>query len=155
MADLERRIQRLRRFSRIPRVIPDRNNPLEVLSASEIRERYRFFPESIMFVVGFLHSSIESATLRSSPLPPLLTVLCMLQFYASGCHYIIIADRHGVSKSSVCRAIKKGTLALCGHVRQWVKWPQTADANTIKREFFNIAGEQTCVNTYMYTVIYK
>ncbi|KAH3894461.1 hypothetical protein DPMN_018618 [Dreissena polymorpha] len=103
MADIERRLRRARYLNELfpmdRRVFRDRTNPLETLSPMEIRERYRFFPETILFLVNMLN--LERATERSCPLPPLISTLAALHFLATGTHHIVTAGLHGISRSSV------------------------------------------------------
>ncbi|XP_052261316.1 putative nuclease HARBI1 [Dreissena polymorpha] len=73
----------------------------------EIRERYRFFPETILFLVNMLN--LERATERSCPLPPLISTLAALHFLATGTHHIVTAGLHGISRSSVSGAVKQFT----------------------------------------------
>ncbi|KAH3896012.1 hypothetical protein DPMN_020183 [Dreissena polymorpha] len=89
MAAFVDRINRLRRRQLIERVVADRSNPLEVLSAEEVRERYRFCPETIHFIVGVVFNVLDSPTSRSLPVPTLLSVLTALQFFATGCHHLL------------------------------------------------------------------
>ena len=147
MADFGRRIERIRRRFRIPRVIQDRINPLEYLARAEVRVRYRFHPESIMILLGSIFNSLDTPTNRSSPLPPLISLLVTLMFYASGAHFVVIGDIHGVSKASVCRAIKKVTAAICELRHDHVKFPTNLERQTIKTEFYNIASKWKCCDT--------
>ncbi|XP_053378145.1 putative nuclease HARBI1 [Mercenaria mercenaria] len=139
MADFVRRLERLRRRQRVERVIPGRINPLEVLSRSEIRQRYRFHPKSIVFLLGMIFNALESPTFRSSPLPPMISLLVTLQFFASGAHYLVIGDIHGVSKSSVSRAVRRTTAAICSLRDRYIKFPRNDAARAIHKEFYNIA----------------
>jgi hypothetical protein len=116
MADFMRRLEsicRFQHFTVVKRVILNRITPLTFLSQSELRERYSFEPESIHFMLQLISTSIESDTFRSSPLPPIISLLVKLDFFASQAHYLIIGDRHGVSKSSVSRIIKRTSTAIC------------------------------------------
>ncbi|XP_052805702.1 putative nuclease HARBI1 [Mya arenaria] len=65
-----------------------------------------------MILVGIVEPTIGTATMRSNPLPPLLTVLCCLQFFATGAHHIVIAQAHGVSRSAVGKAIHAVSVIL-------------------------------------------
>ena len=141
MADYNRRSQRLRRFVRVERVFRDRSNPLEQLAREEVRDRYRFYPESILLLLQSVAAALETETNRSMPLPPLLSLLVTLHFLASGCHYIIIGDIHGISKSSVSRAVKKTTILISSLLGEYVKFPTlAAEVLAVKRDFFTIAG---------------
>ncbi|WAR06558.1 HARB1-like protein, partial [Mya arenaria] len=125
------RYYRYRRFRlpRRPRVFTDRNNPLEILDVESVRKRYRFFPDSIMILVGIVEPTIGTATMRSNPLPPLLTVLCCLQFFATG-----------VSRSAVGKAIHAVSVILAGLLNRYVKFPTGLEIESVKRKFNSVAG---------------
>lgn len=137
------RYYRYRRFRlpRRPRVFTDRNNPLEILDVESVRKRYRFFPDSIMILVGIVEPTIGTATMRSNPLPPLLTVLCCLQFFATGAHHIVIAQAHGVSRSAVGKAIHAVSVILAGLLNRYVKFPTGLEIESVKRKFYSVAGK--------------
>ncbi|KAH3853214.1 hypothetical protein DPMN_095736 [Dreissena polymorpha] len=107
MAAFVDRINRLRRRQPIERVFADRSNPLEVLSAEEVSEMYRFRPETIHFIVGVVFNDLDTPTRRSLPVTPLLSVLTALQFFATGCHHLLLTAIHGVSRCSVGRVINQ------------------------------------------------
>ncbi|WAR15468.1 HARB1-like protein [Mya arenaria] len=136
------RYYRYRRFRlpRRPRVFTDRNNPLEILDVESVRKRYRFFPDSIMILVGIVEPTIGTATMRSNPLPPLLTVLCCLHFFATGAHHIVIAQAHGVSRSAVGKAIHAVSVILAGLLNRYVKFPTGLEIESVKRKFYSVAG---------------
>ncbi|XP_053407669.1 putative nuclease HARBI1 isoform X2 [Mercenaria mercenaria] len=140
MADIERRLRRIRNINRFIRVdrrfFKDRSNPLEVLSRDEVRERYRFFPETIVYICGLL--DLARPTQRSQPLTALLTTLVSLHYFATNCHHIVTADLHGVSRSSVSRAVSQFTDQLCGRMQDFIPFPE--DKQACQRQFFNIAG---------------
>ncbi|XP_052807745.1 putative nuclease HARBI1 [Mya arenaria] len=140
------RFQRLQRIAmygqqRVPRVFKDRANPLERLSRVEVRERYRFYPETIVMIVGVVFNELDAVTRRSLPLPPLLSVLVTLQFFATGAHHLLIAEIHGISRPSVGRAIDRVTNALCRHINRFISMPvDDAEIRIKKKEFYSIAG---------------
>ena len=141
MAAIQRRLQRLRQRIRdlpIPRVFQDRSNPLETLSPPEVFQRYRFRPPSILILLDILFPHLERATGRSCPLPPLLSLLVCLHFLATGAHYIVVGDVHGISASSVCRAIKTTVSVLSRVARESIRFRRDVDA--MKAEFFTISG---------------
>ncbi|KAH3755829.1 hypothetical protein DPMN_190528 [Dreissena polymorpha] len=105
MAAFVNRVNRLRRRQLIERGFADRSIPLEVLSSEEVRERYRFRPETIYFIVGIVFNDLDTPTRRSLPVPPLLSVLISLQFFATGCHHLLLTAIHGVSRCSVGRSV--------------------------------------------------
>ena len=70
----------------------DRENPLEMMPETEIFKRFRFRPDTILFIVRLLELILKRDTLRSCALPPLLQVLVTLRFLATGGFYSLIAD---------------------------------------------------------------
>ena len=71
-----RRVGRVRR----PRLFQDRTNPLEYLSEDEVYNRFRFRPDTIVYILKIL-PNLASDTYRNSPLPALLQVLVCLRFW--------------------------------------------------------------------------
>jgi len=142
MADIRRRIRRIqqRNAGNIHvRVFRDRLTPLEVYSEDEIFSRYRFRPHSIEILVRLVSGDLARDTRRSQPLPPLLCVLVTLQFLATGAHYVVIGDVHGLSASSVCRAVRQVVrfFARLGQQRTAMR----ADSQRCKSEFYTIADK--------------
>jgi hypothetical protein len=87
---VRRRLQRRRRRRiGIPRRLNDRSNPLESLSTVEVFDRYRFVPESILFIVGLLYDELSYGSQRNNPLTPLYQVLVVaLRYFATGAFYL-------------------------------------------------------------------
>jgi len=142
MADFVLRIGRLRRINRrenVERRILDRTNPLEVLTEEEVRDRYRFYPSTVLYIVGLVEEVLTTPTFRASPLPPLLCVMTTLYFFATGTHHIAVADVHGVSRSSVGRAVDRVVDALLRLMDNFIKMPDRA--NETMKEFYNIASK--------------
>ena len=50
-------------------ILPDRQNHSEHLSEGEVRDRFRFYPETIVYLTQTLRDDLERPTLRRSPLP--------------------------------------------------------------------------------------
>jgi hypothetical protein len=132
MAEFMRRIELIRRRHRltsaVERIIPDIINPLEFLSRTDVRERYRFEPESILFMLQLISKSTGFDTFRSLPLPPIISLLVTL----NRAHYLIIGDRHGVSKSSVSRAIKRTSTAICAIRKKCIHFPSDHDIPAVR-----------------------
>ena len=113
----------------------DRENPLEMMPETEIFKRFRFRPDTILFIVRLLEPILKRDTLRSCALPPLLQVLVTLRFLATGGFYSLISDTfNSVSAPSVCRG-------LCQITRRFVKMLTGARAEETKQQFYAIAGK--------------
>ena len=138
MAEIRRRLRQLRRVVRIERVFQDRLNPLEILSDEEVFRRYRFRGQTIMDIVEVVFPFLERPTKRSSPLPPLLSVLVTLYFLASGAHYVVIGDVHGVSAPSVCRSVKCVVRLLARMGVHRIRFPE--QLGDTKAKFYSSAG---------------
>ena len=114
-------------------------------SDEELRVRYRFRRESILFITNLVAGDISRNTRRNHALPPLLQVLIALRFYASGSFLQVIGDTFGVDKSTVSQAITDVSRALIAKQHLFIKWPLTNDeCTTIKNEFY-LRGGFPCV----------
>ena len=78
----------------------------------ELRVRYRFRRESILFITNLVAGDISRNTRRNHALTPLQQVLIALRFYASGSFLQVIGDTFGVDKSTVSRVITDVSRAL-------------------------------------------
>ncbi|XP_068719492.1 putative nuclease HARBI1 [Montipora capricornis] len=114
-------------------------------SDEELRVRYRFRRESILFITNLVAGDISRNTRRNHALPPLLQVLIALRFYASGSFLQVIGDTFSVDKSTVSRAITDVSRAVIAKQHLFIKWPLTNDeCTTIKNEFY-LRGGFPCV----------
>ena len=130
-----RRRQQLHDFPRF--VIPDRMNPMEILPREKIKQLYRFFPETIMYIL----SMVPDLRRRTTGLPPLWALLATLRYLATGGFQILIGEMLRLSQSSVCRSLWQVVQCLLEHRHQFVLWhPNRASVKRSKQDFFNIAG---------------
>ncbi|XP_061170533.1 putative nuclease HARBI1 [Saccostrea echinata] len=148
--------RRRRRRNSILRRMNDRSNPLETLNEAEVFERYRFVPETIMFIVGLIQDQLLYDSQRNNPLTPLYQVLVALRYFATGSFYITLGDTLSVSKSTAGRAVRRVTDLLCTQVRQFVRLPDRNESICIKSAFHKIAGFPSivgCVDGTMIKII--
>ena len=140
-----RTIARLHRRQQAPlviieRVLVDWLNPLEAYPADVIRQRFRFWPETIMFVLSL---QVPDVGERESGLPPLLALLC-LWYLATGGFQNLIGDSFRVSQSTVCRSVWAVVLCILQVSDRFVKWHVNEASRTrSQEEFFNVAGSPT------------
>ena len=131
---------------RVERRLPDYGNPLEALSGAEVYQRYRFRPETIMYIVGIVQDDIVRPTKRSCALPPVIMVLAALRFLACGSFYQVVSDTIRVSKSSIWKAVHEvtGRLARQDVVRRFVRLGDDLNqVNATKAKFHQLAGKWT------------
>lgn len=148
---LVRRFRRARRLHDglgAERVYRDRLNPLE-MGEEEVRERYRFRPPTILWLVDLLRPDLERPTQRSQALPVLYVVCLGLRFLATGGFLLTVGDLAGVSKSTACRCVMSFLTALCRRIAQFVHFPRGAQVRPIQDAFYAIAGERNkCGHEY-------
>ena len=87
----------------------DYGNPLEALSGAEVYQRYRFRPETIIYIVGIVQDVIVRPTKRSCALPPVIMVLAALRLLACGSFYQVVSDTIRISKTSIWKAVHEVT----------------------------------------------
>ncbi|XP_046544511.1 uncharacterized protein LOC124254709 [Haliotis rubra] len=140
MAYRRRQQRRRRNKSRVARGLIDRSNPLETMSEESVFARYRFRPETILFIVSLVAGQLRRETARSCPLPPLTQVLVSLRFLATGGFCYLIADTYrSISASSVYRSIRDFCGALVPLAQRYIKMP--VDTDSCKSMFYKIAGK--------------
>ena len=101
----------------------------------ELRARYRFRRESILFITNLVGGDFSRNTRRNHALTPLQQVLIALRFYASGSFLQVIGDTFGVDKSTVSRVITDVSRALIVKQPRFIKWPSTNDECALKTSF--------------------
>lgn len=119
----------------------DRQNPLENLPECEVFQRFRFRPQTILYIAALLNPFIQRDTLRNSPLNPIFQVLITLRYLATGGFYSLISDTFSsISPPSVCRVVRDVCYALCQLSRQFIKMPSGVESDEVISQFYNVAG---------------
>ena len=118
----------------------DRENPLAVMLATDIHQRFRFRLDSVLFIVYLPVPILQRETLRSFALTPVLQVLLTLRFYiTTGGFYWFVADTFSnISPPSVCRAVKNICQCLCHISKRFIKMPTGNHADNAKGRFFSV-----------------
>ncbi|KAL7403918.1 hypothetical protein ABVT39_006958 [Epinephelus coioides] len=120
MACLERLALQNREPAIKKRVLRDRIHPLDVYDDFDIYCRYRFRRAQIMRITDMLTPAIEHGSESNGALPPSLQVTIALQYFATGSMQNVVGDTIQVHKSTVCQAVRRVALALCGHLNDYV-----------------------------------
>ena len=118
----------------------NRNDPLELLTPNLCKERYRFLPDTIESLLNVIGDDLQSHTKRSFAISPLLQLLTVLRFLACGTFYNVVGDTVRVSKSTVCRIIRRVCRSICYKLWHLVAFPDANCRRDIKEEFEEIAG---------------
>lgn len=111
----------------------------------ELRSRYRFGRESIIYITNLLEASLRRKTKRNNPLSVLQQVLIALRFYASGSFLQVVGDTVGVDKSTVSRVVTNVSLALVAKQQQFIKWPRDQQDLSKSKNMFYQRGGFPCV----------
>ncbi|XP_031558424.1 putative nuclease HARBI1, partial [Actinia tenebrosa] len=106
----------------------------------ELRMRYRFGRQSIIFITNLIYDDLKRKTKRNHALCPIDQVLIALRFYASGSFLQVIGDTVGVDKATVSRVVFSVTQALIARRDQFIKWPSNQEIQEIKNAFFQRGG---------------
>jgi len=144
MAVTNRRQRHRRRYRQIvahTRLV-DRENSLEMMPETEIFKRFRFRPDTMLFIVGLLEPILKRDTLRCCVFSPLLQVLVIRRCLATDGFYSLIANTfNSVSAPSACMAVRDVRRGLCQIARRFVRMPTGARAEETKQQWYAIAGK--------------
>ena len=111
-------------------------------SDNELHQRYRFSRQTIRYITRLVADEISPATNCSHAVSAINQVLITLRFLASGSFQQVTGDTvASLDKSSVCRIIRRVTVALSRKIDQFVKFPDTQEErDAIKQGLYEIAN---------------
>jgi len=93
----------------------------------EFRERFRLREEEVEFVLSMIGNSLQHRSNKNGALSPKEQLLLALHWLGNGSQYHAICDMHGVSKATVCRALKKVISCIFEHMfPAIVKFPENS-----------------------------
>lgn len=100
------------------RVIRDRINLLKNYSGDEIFDRFRFYPQTIHFIMDKIAPTLTHNTTKNCTLPPVLQLLTCLRFLATGAFYRLVGDSIVVSETTTGRcchavSVKRPSFVVC------------------------------------------
>ncbi|XP_053342479.1 putative nuclease HARBI1 isoform X1 [Clarias gariepinus] len=136
----------LRRAFRHERVFRDRADPL-AFSDEYLTERYRFSSDGIRYLCRLLGPNIQHRTARSHALTVPQMVCIALRFFASGMFLYSVGDAENLNKATICRTIRKVSLALKSLVHIFITFPGHRRFIHIKEEFYKIAAFPNVIGT--------
>ncbi|XP_063447160.1 putative nuclease HARBI1 [Mytilus trossulus] len=105
---------------------------------TELRARYRFGREGILFLSDLVRDSLTRQTNRNHALSVEQQIMVTLRFLASGSFLQVIGDTLGLDKSTVSRVVDSVLDALCEKRNEFIQWP--TNLNQTKAEFYEFAG---------------
>ena len=131
-----------RRAMRRERVFRDRENPMDIYTEDQLYVRNRFGRRNILFILNLIDNAIAHVTSRSFSLPSILQLLICLRFLGCGSFLTVVGDTMPrVSKSTVCRCVRRVALALHRLMPELIVMPVGVRETRVKRGFAEIAGK--------------
>jgi hypothetical protein len=109
------------------RVFRGQNPLLMNVSDEELRQRYRFGRDIIMYLSDLFRDKIERLTKRKTSLTVEEKVIFALRLFASASHLQVVGDTMGPDKATLSRVIREVTDALVQMKDTFIKWPQTPE----------------------------
>lgn len=110
-------------------------------SDRELRERFHFGIEAILFISDLLKEQLQRATKRNYALTALQQVLITLRFFASGSFLQCVGDCMGVDKSTVSRVVSDVTDAIVDIAQRFIRWPcEASEKQRIRTGFYCLGG---------------
>ena len=139
MADRRMIMQNIVRQIKVPRLLQDWTNSLEMFT-EEIFSRYRFRWATILFICSLAENALKHPANRGSPLPPLPPA--SVSSTSVLCHGSILqtADSLAISKSAAGRDVRGVTSLLSSLARQYVRFPSVPEIAEIPTKFYNLAS---------------
>lgn len=123
------------RTLRRERVVCDRTNPLDIYSNSELIERFHFDRQALFELIDELSPQLQHLSDTNAALSPALQVLIMHRFYANRAFQNTVGDMINVHRTTVCRVIRRVSLALQRRLRRYIYQPTQEEAAKTKHDF--------------------
>jgi len=137
---LQERVRRIeRRLKR--RILRDAQNPFE-LPNNEFIAQFRVNKEVVRDIANVLRPHLQKQ--RITGLSPEIQILVTLSFFANGSYQRPVGNQCELVVSQPCasRCIRKVTRLMNVYLlRQWVRFPMTANERTIARNRFALAPQ--------------
>ncbi|RUS83586.1 hypothetical protein EGW08_008640 [Elysia chlorotica] len=122
------------------KVFRDRHNPLEVLTETELLQKYRFPRWAILQLTDLINQSIAHPSGRSGAVPALLQVCLTLKYLAGGSFQDAVGENLGLHQTTVSRTLHRVLDALVELGPRYIRKPSQEEAQMQKQMFRNIAG---------------
>ncbi|XP_047518574.1 putative nuclease HARBI1 isoform X2 [Pieris napi] len=107
---------------------------------NEFIDRFRVSKEVAIYITDSIKNEITSNTDKNLAVKPIDQVLVTLQYYASGSFMRCVGDMSGLHKSTVCRIIRRVTLAISKLRPQFIYMPRTdQEKEEMATKFYNVA----------------
>ncbi|KAJ1114967.1 hypothetical protein NDU88_003196 [Pleurodeles waltl] len=120
-------------------ISPSMYRPLVDLATMEDRHIIlTYIPDraTIQELCAQLEPDLISAVRQPTGIPPLVQVLSVLHFLASGSYQATVAMASGMSQPMFSNVLTRVLSALLKHMRSYIEFPQVEDLATVKADFY-------------------
>ena len=122
----------------------DNTNPLDLISDKKCRQRYRFYPETALWIHSEVENLLAPVDQTGTPISTILQLVVFLRFVATNAYYSVIGELEQVSAQTVMRSVRKVGNAICTRFVHLLTLPRDqASLAEIKAGFYQIAGNQS------------
>ncbi|KAJ1216079.1 hypothetical protein NDU88_003685 [Pleurodeles waltl] len=132
---------------------PPMNRPLVDLSTMEERHvivTYRLDRATIHELCAQLEPDLMSVIRHPTGIPPLVQVLSVLHFLASGSFQTTMAIASGMSQPMFSNVLSRVLSAPLKHMRSYIVFPQVEDLLTVKGDFYALGHIPNIINQKSY-----
>ncbi|KAJ1208321.1 hypothetical protein NDU88_003707 [Pleurodeles waltl] len=120
------------RHPRVYRLLVD----LSTMEERHVITTYRLDRATILELCAQMDADLMSAICHPTGIPPLVQVLSVLHFLASGSFQMAVATVSGMSKPMFSNVLSRVLSALLKHTRSYIVFPQVEDLPTVKGDFY-------------------
>lgn len=125
---------------RVERQFLQRINFRQITDPHEYMQKFRISAQSMQFLVERLGEWLQSPTSRNFALSPEQQLMSALHWLGNGSQYHVVADAHGLHKTTIMRAVHRVTRVIVDEVfAEEVRWPNPPSAS-IAVKFFRFAN---------------
>ncbi|XP_018574896.2 putative nuclease HARBI1 [Anoplophora glabripennis] len=105
------------------------------------KNRYRMRKETARFIIQLVEEELGNfENNRGLPINTDIQVLATLRYLAKGAYGTEIADHHGISQPSLSKIAKRVVVAIARHRERFISFPDYDEQQSIKADFYRIAG---------------
>ncbi|XP_066596247.1 putative nuclease HARBI1 [Prorops nasuta] len=120
--------------------IRKRFNYIEIYNDKEFQLRFRLSKKNVIMILQKIIHKLHYDSERNNPISPIIQLLMMFRFAATGSFILSIADFCGISQSSGQRIIHKVSLSIAELHKEYIKFPTNNDMLMNKIQNFNVSG---------------
>ncbi|KAJ1182347.1 hypothetical protein NDU88_007539 [Pleurodeles waltl] len=120
---------------------------LSTMEERHVIVTYRLDRATILELCTQLEPDLMSAICHRTGIPPLVQVLSVLHFLASGSFQTTVAIASGMSQPMFSNVFSRVLSALLKHMHSYIVFPQVEDLPTVKGDFYALGHIPNIIGT--------